>query len=66
MYINQTAIETKSGAKYLGVIVHKKLTFSKHTKSINEKADASIALIYGLINRKNKLNTKTNYACTKH
>lgn len=64
-YLPQNDIQTSNGSiawtqeiKYLGLIIDKKLTFDKHCQHTNQKAQILIKIMYPLINRKSKLNTK--------
>ena len=56
--MNNTDIKTKRKAKYLGVILDDKLNFTKNVKNICKKGYASISLLYNLLSKNSKLNTK--------
>lgn len=51
-------IPWKDEAKYLGLILDKKLTFQKHSQYILERCEKLIRIMYPFINRKSKLNTR--------
>lgn len=55
---NGVDIPWKDEAKYLGLILDKKLTFQKHTQYILEKCEKLVRILYPFINRRSKLNTR--------
>ena len=57
--MNNALIEPKKEAKYLGVLLDSKLTFSSHVNNIRKKSSTAISLLYNLINKNSKL-SKSN------
>jgi hypothetical protein len=53
--IEGTPLPWKSEAKFLGVILDKRLTLAAHIKNLKKKAMGAMAIIYPLINRRSKL-----------
>lgn len=53
---SNTEIEWHTETKYLGLVLDKKLKFSKHISHIQQKSQRIIRLLYPLINRKSKMN----------
>lgn len=52
------AIDPKNDVKYLGVTLDRKLSFTSHINNVRKKANAALALLYNLMNRRSKLSTK--------
>ena len=55
---NTNIIEWESTAKYLGVIIDKKLTMKQHIEYVIGKTQNAIKILYPLINRRSKLKTQ--------
>ena len=55
---NDTVINPSSKAKYLGVILDKKLTFTRHVCNIKKHCNTDVALLYNLLNNKSGLSQK--------
>lgn len=56
--LNNTNIEWENTAKYLGVVIDKKLTFRNHIEHVVGKTQNAIKMLYPLINRKSKLSVE--------
>ena len=54
-HVLNAQIEWKNEAKYLGVILDKRLTYRKHVDFVLQKAQMAIRLLYPLMCRKAKL-----------
>lgn len=54
--VNSKQIEWSSEAKYLGVVLDKRLTLAKHVEYVIQKAQVTIRKLYPLLCRKSKLN----------
>ena len=57
-FFNEVEIKEQKEAKYLGVILDKKLTFKSHVRNVRKKSFATLGLLYNLMNRKSVLDKK--------
>lgn len=58
LHMDNVEIKPKVEAKYLGVILDSRLTFKSHISHACKKANAVIAMMYTLINKKSHVNLK--------
>lgn len=58
LHMNDTPIQSKKEAKYLGVILDQNLDFNSHIKNAKKKGYAAMSLLYNLLNRNSKVSTK--------
>ena len=58
LYMNNTGIHAKKEAKYLGVVLDSKLSFTSHIKTVRKKCANAVSLLYNLLNFKSKLSIK--------
>ena len=57
-HFDGASIEWATSAKYLGLILDKKLTMKQNTEHVIEKTQKALRILYPLINRKSKLNSE--------